>query len=121
MVAGLRVGSAIGARIEDLGADRGHRVLNLTVKGGRRRRVPLPPVLAHVLDEMIAERGGPAEGPLFLTPTGLPIYELYVHRLIRRLARRAGLASASALSPHSLRHTATTEILDATGGDLRPA
>ncbi|GAA0451404.1 integrase [Actinoplanes capillaceus] len=121
LVAGLRVGSAIDARIEDVGADRGHRVLNLTVKGGRRRRVPLPPVLAHAIDEMLAERGAPAEGPLFVTPSGLPIYELYVHRLIRRLARGAGLASASALSPHSLRHTAITEILDATGGDLRRA
>ncbi|BAL89333.1 putative integrase/recombinase [Actinoplanes missouriensis 431] len=121
LVAGLRVGSAIGARITDLGADRGHRVLNLTVKGGRRRRVPLPPALSHAIDQMLAERGTPADGPLFLTPTGLPLYELYVHRLIRRLARRAGLASASALSPHSLRHTAITEILDATGGDLRRA
>ncbi|MEU4689370.1 tyrosine-type recombinase/integrase [Actinoplanes sp. NPDC023714] len=121
LVAGLRVGSAIGARIEDLGNDRGHRVLNLTVKGGRRRRVPLPPVLAHALDEMLAERGHPAQGPLFLTPSGLPVYELSVHRLIRRLARRAGLASASVLSPHSLRHTAITEMLDATGGDLRRA
>ncbi|MBW6435802.1 tyrosine-type recombinase/integrase [Actinoplanes hulinensis] len=121
LVAGLRVGSAIGARIEDLGHDRGHRVLNLTVKGGRRRRVPLPPALSHAIDLMLAERGTPADGPLFLTPSGLPIYELYVHRLIRRLARRAGLAAANELSPHSLRHTAITEILDATGGDLRRA
>jgi integrase/recombinase XerD len=121
LVAGLRVGSAIDATIEDLGNDRGHRVLNLTVKGGRRRRIPLPPVLAHTIDEMLAERGNPAEGPLFQTPSGLGIYELYVHRLIRRLARRAGLASAGVLSPHSLRHTAITEILDATGGDLRRA
>lgn len=121
LVAGLRVGSAIDARIEDLGTDRGHRVLNLTVKGGRRRRVPLPPVLAHAIDEMLTGRGGPAQGPLFVTPSGLPIYELYVYRLIRRLARRAGLASADVLSPHSLRHTAITEILDATGGDLRRA
>ncbi|GIF41345.1 tyrosine-type recombinase/integrase [Actinoplanes xinjiangensis] len=121
LVAGLRVGSVISALIEDLGSDRGHRVLNLTVKGGRRRRVPLPPILAHAIDEMLSERGSPAEGPLFLTPSGLRIYELYVYRLIRRLARRAGLASADALSPHSLRHTAITEILDATGGDLRRA
>ncbi|XVU30340.1 tyrosine-type recombinase/integrase [Actinoplanes sp. CA-054009] len=121
LVAGLRVGSAIAARIEDLGHDRGHRVLNLTVKGGRRRRIPLPPALSHAIDLMLAERGTPAEGPLFLTPSGLEIYELYVHRLIRRLARRAGLAAASALSPHSLRHTAITEILDATNGDLRRA
>jgi len=121
LVAGLRVGSAISARIEDLGSDRGHRVLNLTVKGGRRRRIPLPPVLAHAFDLMLTDRDTPAEGPLFVTPSGLGIYELYVYRLIRRLARRAGLAAASALSPHSLRHTAITEILDATGGDLRRA
>jgi integrase/recombinase XerD len=121
LVAGLRVGSVISARIEDLGADRGHRVLNLTVKGGRRRRTPLPPALAHAIDEMLAERGDPAEGPLFLTPSGLTIYELYVHRLIRRLSRRAGITAAGVLSPHSLRHTAITEILDATGGDLRRA
>ncbi|MEV4352715.1 tyrosine-type recombinase/integrase [Actinoplanes sp. NPDC049596] len=121
LVAGLRVGSAIGARIEDLGSDRGHRVLNLTVKGGRRRRVPLPPVLSHAIDLMLAERGAPGGGPLFLTPSGRPIYELFVYRLIRRLARSAGLAAAGALSPHSLRHTAITEILDATGGDLRRA
>jgi integrase/recombinase XerD len=121
LVAGLRVGSAIDARIEHLGSDRGHRVLTVTVKGGRRRRIPLPPVLSHALDQMLTERGNPAEGPLFVTPSGLVIYELYVYRLIRRLARRAGLASADALSPHSLRHTAITEILDATGGDLRRA
>ncbi|MFG1990559.1 tyrosine-type recombinase/integrase [Actinoplanes sp. NPDC048988] len=121
LVAGLRVGSAISARVEDLGYDRGHRVLDLTVKGGRRRRIPLPPVLSHAIDEMLAERGTPAEGPLFLTQSGLRIYELYVHRLIRRLAGRAGLAAAGALSPHSLRHTAITEILDATNGDLRRA
>lgn len=67
LVAGLRVGSTIGARIEQLGTDRGHRVLDLTVKGGRRRRIPLPPVLANALDETLAERGNPTEGPLFLT------------------------------------------------------
>ncbi|XVV17412.1 tyrosine-type recombinase/integrase [Actinoplanes sp. CA-131856] len=121
LVAGLRVGSAISAQIEDLGHDRGHRVLNLTVKGGRRRRIPLPPALSHAIDEMLAERGTPASGPLFLTPSARPLYELHVYRLIRRLARRAGLAAADALSPHSLRHTAITEILDATGGDLRRA
>jgi hypothetical protein len=33
----------------------------------------------------------------------------------------AGIPAADKLSPHSLRHTAITEILDATGGDLRRA
>ncbi|MEV6349318.1 tyrosine-type recombinase/integrase [Actinoplanes sp. NPDC051851] len=121
LIAGLRVGSVIAACIEDLGTDRGHRVLDLSVKGGRRRRIPLPPVVARALDQMLTDRGSPTEGPLFVTPSGRAVYELYVYRLIRRLARRAGLDAANALSPHSLRHTAITEILDATGGDLRRA
>ncbi|GAA2691589.1 tyrosine-type recombinase/integrase [Actinoplanes palleronii] len=121
LLTGARVGSAIDARVEDLGTDRGHRVLDVTVKGGRRRRLPLPPPLAYALDRMLAERGSPPAGPLFLTPSGIGIYELYVYRLIRRLARRAGIAAADTISPHSLRHTAITEVLDATDGDLRRA
>lgn len=118
---GLRVGSAINARVEDLGHDRGHRVLTVAAKRDRRRRAVLPPVLGRPIDAMLAARGNPAEGPLFLTPSGRPIYELYVYRLVRRLARQAAIPSADRLSPHSLRHTAITELLDASGGDLRRA
>jgi site-specific recombinase XerD len=118
---GLRVGSAIAADIEDLGRDRGHRVLDVVAKRGKRRRVPLPAIVGEPIDAMLAERGHPTTGPLFLTPTGRRIYELYVYRLIRRPARRAGLPAADRLSPHWLRHIAITELLDATNGDLRRA
>ena len=121
LLTGLRIGSVIAAQVADLGHDRGHRVLNVVTKRGRRRRVPLPPVLAAALDAMLATRGHPAGGPLFLTARGTALYELYVYRLVRRLARRADLPVAGQLSPHSLRHTAITELLDASGGDLRRA
>jgi integrase len=121
LLTGLRVGSAVGARVEDLGTDRGHRTLDVVVKRGHRRRIPLPPVLGTALDAMLAARGNPVEGPLFLAPSGVPLYELAVHRLLRRLARGAGIPAADRLSPHSLRHTAITELLDATNGDLRRA
>ena len=121
LLAGLRVGSALAACIEDLGVDRGHRVLNIVTKGGKRRRVPLPPVLATAIDAMLAVRGNPETGPLFLTPSGRPIYELWVYRRIRRLAKKAGIPAADKISPHSLRHTAITEFLNATDGDLRRA
>jgi integrase/recombinase XerD len=121
LVAGLRIGSVVGAQIAELGTDRGHRVLDVTVKRGTRRRVPLPPAVADAIDAMLTARGNPADGPLFVTASGIALYELYVYRLIRRLAKRAGIPAADKLSPHSLRHTAITELLDATGGDLRKA
>ena len=35
------------------------------------------------------------------------------YKLIRRLARRAGIAAADKISPHSLRHSFATELLAA--------
>ena len=121
LLAGLRVGSALAARIEDLDTDRGHHVLDITTKRGKRRRVPLPPALWAAIDAMLAQRGHPDTGPLFTTPAGKAIYELWVYRLIRRLAKQAGIPAADKLSPHSLRHSAITELLNATDGDLRRA
>jgi site-specific recombinase XerD len=121
LTTGIRVGSAVSARIENLAEDRGHRVLDVMAKQGRVRRTPLPPTVAQAIDAMLAERDRPEHGPLFLTATGRSLYELYVYRLLRRLARQAGLTQADRLSPHSLRHTAITELLDASGGDLRRA
>lgn len=118
---GLRVGSTLAARVEHLGWDQGHRVLDITVKGGKTSRVPLPPVVADAVDQMLAERGNPDEGPLFLTPTGRPIYHMYVYRLVRRLARAADLPAADRLTPHGLRHTAITQYLQQTNGNVRGA
>jgi integrase len=118
---GLRIGSTLTARIEHLGWDCGHRTLDVTVKGGTTKRVPLPPVVADAVAEMLAERGNPTAGPLFLTPTGRPIYHMYVYRLVRRLARRAELAAADRLTPHALRHAAITLYLAQTNGNVRGA
>lgn len=119
LLGGLRCGSVVSARVEHLGHDQGHRILTVTAKRGKKPRVVIPPVLGAVVDAMLAQRGDPTEGPLFLTPSGKTIYESYVFRLVRRLARRAGIKAAGRLSPHSLRHTAITEMLNATHGDLR--
>ncbi|GAA5180851.1 site-specific tyrosine recombinase XerD [Rugosimonospora acidiphila] len=119
--AGLRVGSALGARVQDLGHDGGHRTLDIHVKGNRRDRIPLPPVVAEAVADMLTERGNPTTGPLFLTPTGRPIYHMYVYRLVQRLARQAALPAADRLTPHGLRHSAITAFLDQTHGNLRGA
>lgn len=116
----VRCGIISTLQVEDYGHDRGHRVIDTTVKGGRRKRDPVPPPTARAIDAYLASRGAPVSGPLFATRTGRPLDEAYLFRLVRRLARKAGIQSAGRLSPHSLRHTAITETLDATG-DLRKA
>lgn len=108
------------ARIGNLGYDRGHRVLTMIIKRGKKVRDPLPPATAEAIDAYLASRGSPADGLLFATRTGGPIDEPHLRKLVRRLARQAAIPGADRLSPHSLRHTAITEALDATG-DLRKA
>jgi integrase/recombinase XerD len=115
-----RCASVIGAQADGLGHDRGHRVLTTTIKGGHIVRDPIPPATAAAIDAYLAARGDPAGGSLFVTRTGRPLDEGYLWKLVRRLARRAGIPAADNLSPHSLRRTAITEALDATG-DLRKA
>ena len=49
---------------------------------------------------------GRTTGPVFLNRDGGRLGEPTVWRLIRRLARTAGIPAANQLSPHSLRHSA---------------
>lgn len=107
---GLRISEALGARIDDLGHDRGHRTLTVRRKGGRRAKIPLTPDAQHALDAVLGDR---TTGPLFATATGRPLDRTAAWRLIRRLAGDARIAGAEHISPHSLRHTFATTALDA--------
>lgn len=112
---GLRIGEALAADVTDLGTARGHRTLTVTRKGGRRATMPLAPATLAALDPYLAGR---ATGPLFQTRTGRRLDEPAAFRLVRRLAKTAGVENAERLSPHSLRHGAITAALDA-GVSLR--
>jgi integrase/recombinase XerD len=59
---GLRVSEAVGADIQALGVERGHRTLVVTRKGGKVVTVPLAPRTARAIDLAIGER---SEGPVF--------------------------------------------------------
>lgn len=53
----LRIDSLLNVRVEDLGYDKGHRVLLLEkVKGGRRKKKPIPPVAWDVLQHYLVGR-----------------------------------------------------------------
>jgi site-specific recombinase XerD len=110
---GLRISEALNADVEDLGVDRGHRTLRIVRKGGKRVTIPLAPRTATALDLYIGER---ADGPIFVGATGQRLTRHAADRTVKRLARRAGIAKR--ISPHGLRHSFITAVLDA-GAPLR--
>jgi site-specific recombinase XerD len=108
---GCRVSSVTRTMLTSMGRDRGHTVIDLPVKGGTTKRFVLPPFATEAVERYLTERAG-AEGPLFATRTGKPIDQPYVFRLVRRVAAAAGIAHADKISPHSLRHSVATMLLD---------
>jgi integrase/recombinase XerD len=100
---GLRVSEATGADIEHMGLERGHRTLTITRKGGKVVTIPLAPRTARALDLAIGER---TEGPVFLAADGRRLDRHAAGRLVRRTARRAGIAKL--ITPHTLRHAFIT-------------
>lgn len=112
---GLRIDEALSRDVDHLQTERGHQVLRLRRKGGHTATAPLAPPVIHALTVYLAGR---TSGPLFATRTGRRVDEPAAWRLLRRLARRAGLPQAERINPHSLRHTFVTAALDA-GVSLR--
>ncbi len=105
---GLRIAEALGANIDDLDHDRGHRTLNIVRKGGKHVTIPLAPRTSRALDLYIGEREA---GPIFLGAAGARMDRHAADRTVKRLARRAGITKR--ISPHSLRHSFITAALDA--------
>ena len=85
---GLRVSEATGADIEHLGQERGHRTLTITRKGGKVVTIPLAPRTARAIDLATGER---CDGPIFLTGDGRRIDRHGAGRIVRKVARRAGI------------------------------
>ena len=105
---GLRVSEAIGANIEQLGLERGHRTLTILRKGGKIVTIPLAPRTARAVDLAIGER---SEGPIFQAGDGT--------RFDRHAAVSASCGESPAaptsprVGPHTLRHAFITATLDA--------
>ncbi|MFP5580096.1 MAG: tyrosine-type recombinase/integrase [Acidimicrobiia bacterium] len=105
---GLRISEALGADIERLGLERGHRTLVVHRKGGKTVTIPLAPRTARALDLAIGER---FDGPLFLGANGQRMTRDAAARMVRRVAKAAGITKR--IGPHSLRHSFITAALDA--------
>jgi integrase len=113
----LRASEAAAVRIEDYAETlRGHRVLHLVGKGDKPATMPVTVPVLRVLEACRGQRIG---GPLILRPlTGKPIDRRDAYRMVARIAKASGIPRH--ISPHSLRHAAITNALDA-GVPLRDA
>lgn len=116
---GMRVSELTAVELPDLNLGQG--LIRVTGKGGKDRLVPLG---EHALDwitrwcdgargEWVAGTASPA---LFVSARGRPLTRQAVWHRIRRHARAAGIRSD--VSPHKLRHSFATHLLDH-GADLR--
>ncbi|HXR28779.1 MAG TPA: tyrosine recombinase [Solirubrobacteraceae bacterium] len=116
---GLRAQEIVSLRIADV--DHDGEQLRVEGKGRKTRFVPVgEPALAAV--RLYLERARPALAcpaqpceELFLSKTGRPLGTSDVRRRLRRWAARVGVEAGS---PHALRHSFATHLLDG-GADLR--
>ena len=111
---GLRIFEMVGADIDDLGEEHGHRVLRVRGKGGKVELVPLPPTVNRDVERAAGDR---PSGALLLNRRGTRMDR---HAATRRLLQLVGVAGVRLprMHPHMLRHTFVTTMLDA-GVDLR--
>jgi len=114
---GARISEACGLDIDDVDLD--ERVVLLRGKGSRERRLPLG---AHAADAVSAYlvRGRPAlmkrsTPALFINARGGRLSRQSAWEIIARAADRAGV---SGVSPHTLRHSFATHLLEG-GADVR--
>lgn len=108
----LRVSELCGADDTDR-HDEGRRTwLVVTRKGGKSVRVPLETTVAELLDLYRAMRPawtGTGPAPLVADANGGRLDRHDVTRLLRRLARAAGIPRPETVGPHALRATAITD------------
>ena len=116
---GARVSEAITLRTD--GLEPSLRVLRLTGKGGKTRLVPCGDAAREAIERWIEDgrariaASGPRRPEMFLTRRGLPLDRVNAWRRVKAAALRAGLPE---VTPHTLRHSFATHLIEG-GADLR--
>jgi integrase/recombinase XerD len=117
---GARISEAVGCAVDDLELDGG--AVTLHGKGGRTRLVPVGAYACQAVQAYLV-RGRPAlaalasrsaRGAVFLNARGGRLSRQSAWTILREAAARAGVPA----SPHTLRHSYATHLLDG-GADIR--
>lgn len=123
VVEGLRVAELSDLNVRSYSWNKGRRTLIVVGKGDKRRELVVPTdvraaidnhlqVLATKLNLQGVDELDP-DMPMFPSIAGGRLSQQAVMRTVQRLAKQAGISAWSKLSPHSLRHTCATNMLDA--------
>jgi integrase/recombinase XerC len=115
---GIRVGELRGINSEDLDLYSG--LLKVRGKGKKERIVPVGSYAVNAIERYVLKRRrakkGAAEHALFLNKNGTRLTDRSIRRIILKYARQIALNKN--VSPHTLRHSFATHMLDR-GADLR--
>ena len=124
---GLRLSELVDLDLQDVNLP--GRMARVRGKGGKERLAPFNHAAADALRLMLADRTGVAarpgraadrhrrvRDPVFLNIRGGRLTTRSVDRIVRRYVREAAISRG--ISPHALRHTFATHLLQA-GADLR--
>lgn len=110
----IRVSELCGLNIVDVNYE--SRTLKVYGKGSKERLVPLGQKSIEALKEyMLNLNNKSLKNPLFTSPRGERIYPRYVQRIVKKYIQI--VSDVSKKSPHILRHSAATHMLDR-GADL---
>lgn len=112
---GLRVGELVSLDVDGLDQDLG--IVKVMGKGRKERIVPVGAKAIEAVKAYLSQRKKvEGEEPLFVNWRGGRLTARSVGRLVKKCSRDSGIIRT--VSPHSLRHTFATHLLDA-GADLR--
>jgi integrase/recombinase XerD len=118
---GLRVSELIGLRVMDLDAKVG--CVRCVGKGDKERIVPVGKKALHIVERYLRDarpkllgKGKAGITALFVNRRGSPLSRVGVWKILSAYGRQAGLRIA--LTPHMLRHSFATHLLER-GADLR--
>ncbi len=108
---GIRRAELISLRVSD--ADLSRRTLSVLGKGNKMRSVPMTDTLCMDISLYLQVRGklGMEGERLLLTPAGKDLYPVFVDRVVKTELSKVSQISVRK-SPHVLRHTLATELLD---------